>query len=79
MSLKNEVKSKILQIADRPNRPDDLPGDTALSELGYNTNMANKLANELQKIADDHQTGAVIQPGSITPGSTVDECIEATS
>jgi len=79
MSLETEVKSMILQIADRPDRPDDLPGDTVLSDLGYSTNMANKLANELQKIANNHHTGAVIQPGSITPSSTVDECIAATS
>lgn len=75
MSIENEVKSEILRITGKPDQTDLLKSTTILGDIGYNEMMCRELEDSLRVIANRHATGKIIRPGSITPESTVSDCI----
>jgi hypothetical protein len=65
-----EIKTIILGISGLSGNPNDLAGDTKLSELGFNTHMCTNLENALRAVSTK-----TIPVGAVTSSKTVDQII----
>lgn len=75
--ITNQVKQEILDICGLTDmKPYNLNGLTSLFTLGCNTRPKCRLvANKLQEIAVQYNTGRLVEADTISADLTVNECV----
>jgi hypothetical protein len=74
--IENDVKQIILDISQLPGTIDEMDNGSALSDLGFNGNMCNELAQRLDAYVKSKKNGAFVSNAEISSDMTVQDVID---
>jgi hypothetical protein len=74
--IERDVKTIILEVADKKPEPEKLDDETTLDELGYNDPMCGELAFKLRKYVKNHKPTGNINNADISTDITVGDVVK---
>ncbi|MDB5136389.1 MAG: hypothetical protein JWP37_2992 [Mucilaginibacter sp.] len=75
-TTENDVKQRILDVSQLNGSIDDINNDSALSDLNFNDNMCNDLAQQLDQYVKSAKSGTGVSNSEITSDMTVQNVID---
>ncbi len=75
-TTENDVKQMILDVSELDGSIDGIDNASALSDLNFNGNMCNDLAQQLNSYVKSAKPGAFVNNSEITSDMTVQQVID---